>query len=151
MFPFKTKQFSLHTDLTVEQLQERLKVMVQKKKLVSLKQDGKYYGTINSTSATIQQGQGFVINSFLPVMVFNWAKDNTGTIINGYYRVALPVLLMSMLLPLFGLYLAIKINNIIPIIFLSGIWIFIYASFGRWLFNKDFKWVKAGFRELVGE
>ena len=149
MFPFKTKQFSFQTDLTVEQLQERLTVKVRKRKLFSISEDGQFYGIINRKGATIEVGQSFQRNSFRPVVVFSWTKSNSKTEINGYYRVALSVILATLFIPLFGLYLTIKINNILPVLFLSVIWTIIYMTFGRWLFNKDFKWVQEEILKLI--
>jgi hypothetical protein len=149
MFPFKTKQFSFQTDLTVEQLQDRLTARVRKWKLVSLNKDGQLYGKISDNSAIIELGQSFQRNSFRPVVVFKWTKNNLKTEIRGHYRVALSVLLTTLFIPLFGVYLTIKINNILPVLFLFAIWTIIYMTFGRWLFNKDFKWMEEEFLKLV--
>ena len=149
MFPFKTKDFTFQTDLTVEQLQERLVTNVHKWKPFSISKDGQLYGTINSNSGTIELGQSFQRNSFRPVVVFNWTKNNSRTEIKGYYRVALSVLVTTLFIPLFGLYLTIKINNILPFIFCITIWTFIFATLGRWLFYKDFKWTEEEFLKLV--
>ena len=59
MFPFKTKQFSFQTDLTVEQLKDRLTTHVRKWKPFSISKDGQLYGTLNDSSATIELGQSF--------------------------------------------------------------------------------------------
>ena len=59
MFPFKTKEFSFQTDLTVEELEQRLATRVRKWKLLSIHTDGQLYGTINGHSATIELGQSF--------------------------------------------------------------------------------------------
>ena len=149
MFPFKTKQFSFQTHLTVEQLQDRLTARVRQWKLVSINKDGQLYGTISDSSAAIELGQSFQRNSFRPVVVFKWTKTNYTTEIIGYYRVALSVLLTTLFIPLFGLYLTIKINNVLPVLFLSLIWAIIYMTFGRWLFNRDFKSMEEEFLKLV--
>jgi hypothetical protein len=151
MFPFKTKEFTFQTDLTVEELHERLTTRVRKWKALSIHTDGQLYGTINKCSAKIELGQSFQRNSFRPVVVFRWTNNNTKTEINGYYRVALPVLLTTLFVPLFGLYLSFKINNILPVVFLAVIWTSIYATLGRWLFYKDFKWVEEEFYRLVDQ
>ena len=149
MFPFKTKNFTFQTDLTVEQLQERFVTNVHKWKLLSINKDGQLYGTIKRNSGTMELGQSFQRNSFRPVVVFNLTKYNSGTEIKGYYRVALSVLITTLFIPSFGLYLTIEINNILPFIFCSAIWTFIFATLGRWLFYKDFKWTEEEFVKLV--
>jgi len=149
MFPFKTKEFSFYTDLTVEQLRDRLITRVCRWKLISINKDGQLYGTVNDSSATIELGQSFQRNSFRPVVVFKWSINNSKTEIKGHYRVALSVLLTTLFIPLFGLYLTVKINNILPVLFLSCIWTIIYSTIGRWLFNKDFKWMEEEFFKLV--
>ena len=151
MFPFKTKQFFFQTDLTIEQLQERLTSNVGKWRLLSINKDGQLYGTLNDSSATIELGQSFQRNSFRPVVVFKWTKINSKTQIEGYYRVALSVIITTLFIPFFGLYLTIKINNLLPVLFLSIIWIIICMTFGRWLFNKDFKWMEEEFLKLVNK
>ena len=105
MFPFKTKQFSFQIDLPVEQLRDHLTTKVQKWKLISIDKDGQLYGTINGNNARIELGQSFLRNSFRPVVVFKWTKNNSKTQITGHYRVALSVLLTTLFIPLFGLYL----------------------------------------------
>ena len=149
MFPFKTKAFSFETELTVEALQQRLATSVRKSKAFFIHTDGKLYGTINDHSATIELGQSFQRNSFRPVVVFKWTNKNSKTTIYGHYRVALPVLLTTLFIPIFGLYLTIKLNNILPVLFLVIVWTFIYTTFGRWLFNKDFKLTEQEFHKLV--
>ena len=149
MFPFKTKQFSFDINLTEEQLHSRLAEKVRKWKFFSINEDGQLYGTINNSGATIELRQSFRRNSFRPVVVFKWKENNSKTHIKGYYRVALSVIIMTLSAPLFGLYLTININNIFPFLFLSIIWIIVYITFGRWLFNKDFKWMEEEFLKLV--
>lgn len=149
MFPFKTKEFSFQSDLTIEQLQNRLKTSISKQKLISIKKDGKLYGKINGNKAIIELGQSFQRNSFRPVVVFKWTSSDSKTKIYGYYRVALSVIFGTLLLPVFGLYLTIQIINILPFIFCALIWMLIYVTFGRWLFNKDFKWVEEEFLNLT--
>lgn len=151
MFPFKTKEFSFQTELTVEELQQRLATRVRKWRLLSIHHDGQLYGTINSRSATIELGQCLQRNSFRPVVVFNWTNKNSKAEIKGHYRVAFSVLMTTLFIPMFGLYLTIKINNILPVLLLAAIWTLLYATFGQWLFNKDFKWVEEEFLKLLNK
>ena len=108
--------------MTVEQLQDRLTTQVYKLRLISISKDGQLYGTVNDSSARIELGQSCHRNSFRPVVVFKWTKTNSTTEITGYYRIALSVLLTTLFIPLFGLYLTIEIKNILPVVFLSAIW-----------------------------
>ena len=149
MFPFKTKEFSFESNLSIEELQERLETLVYKNKLISIKVDGQLYGRINGNKAIIEIGQSFRRNSFRPVVVFKWTNSNSKTQISGYYRVALSIILGTLFIPLFGLYLAVQINNILPFIFCALLWIFITVTFERWLFNRDFKWVEEEFLNLT--
>ena len=149
MFPFKTRKFFIQTDLTIEQLQDRLVTTIAKRKIISIKTDGQLYGTINDDNAIVELGQSFQRNSFRPVVVFKWIGRNSKTEIKGYYRVSLSVILITLFIPLFGLYLTLRIDNILPFIFCTIIWIFIYMTFGRWLFNKDFKWMEEEFLKLT--
>jgi hypothetical protein len=149
MFPFKTKQFSFQTNLTIEQLQDLLSTKVRKRKLISISTDGELYGTVNNKGATIELGQSFQRNSFRPVVAFKWSSKNSKTEISGYYRVSLSVIFTTLFIPLLGLYLTIKINNILPFLFLVIMWILLYLTFGRWLFNKDFKWTQEEFFKLI--
>lgn len=151
MFPFKTKEFLIHTELTAAQLKEKLKRNVSKRKLIQISKDGEFYGTINDSRATIEPGKNFLRNSFRPVVVFKWTENNSKTEIKGYYRVALSVLIVTLLIPVSGLFLTIQINNILPFIFLSSTWAIIYMTFGRWLFYIEFKWAEEEFLKLVSK
>lgn len=149
MFPFKTKAFFLTTDLTVDQLKERLETKVIKRKIISVSNDGELWGTIKNERAIVEFGQGAYWNSFRPIVVFQWTKTQSGTEIRGYYRIDLSVIIITLFMPLFGLYLSISILNIFPFLLLLAIWVILYRTFALWAFNRDFKWTQKEFFNLV--
>ena len=139
MFPFKTKEFLYKTNLTVEEFNARLTTKVNKCEPLSFKEDGQLYGIIKNNNAILELGQKSYRNSFRPVIVFQWIETQSGVEIKGYYRIGLSVLIATLVIPIFGLYPSISIQNILPVLILSAIWIIIYSTFGLWCFNKDFK------------
>lgn len=135
--------------MTVEQLKERLTTKVTKWKAFSLKEDGQLYGIIKNNNAILEVGQKSYRNSFRPVVIFQWTQTLSGTQIKGYYRISLSVIVSTLIIPLFGFYLAIAIQNVLPLLFLVAIWFIIYMTFGFWCFNKDLKFIKEEFLSLI--
>jgi len=150
MLPFKARKFSFQTMLNDEQLKERLKTQIHTTNIFSIGKASGLYGTISNNEGIVSVTDGSYRNSFRPVIVFKWSSDIKGiTTIRGFYRVSMDVIIAFLILPFFGVWLAVTIHNILPFLFCALLWIIINATFVRWLFYRDFKWIEEEFLNLM--
>lgn len=141
MFPFKCHEFEFEGYESKKELRSRF----QNDPVINKSRQGfdwEITGSICNNSASLKTIQKYYRNSFRAVAQIKWEEKNTTLFVQGYFKVGTGITLVTLLLPMFGLYLSIKIGNVIPVIFTSLVWVVMFATLGKYLFEKDLKNVK---------
>jgi len=147
MFPFKAKQFVLEINLSAQDLDVRLRNYSKQWKCISLKHN-QHHCVVKCNQMLFEFGELFFRNSFRPVVVFDWKGVNNKTIVTGYYRIEMGIILLFFILPFVGIIQALRYNNITPVLFFCVLWIALqFLSY--FFFMKDFDWFQSNFKDII--
>jgi hypothetical protein len=116
MFPFKTNSQIINSHLNDEEIKSLLEKHINKKHVIQITNDSKFYGDIYSGFSKFELGQFPNRNAFRPIAVIKWYKKDLITEINSYIRLDNRITISVLLLPVFGIYLTIDQHIILPFI-----------------------------------
>ena len=119
MFPIKTDKQNLIANSTEKEVEVVLQNRIHKKKLIQITNDNEFYGKVKPRHSKFELGQFPSRNSFRPIVVMTWRRDENITVIESYFRLDKRITLTFLILPLYGVYLSIIIQMLLPFIVTS--------------------------------
>ncbi len=137
MFPFKTDEILIKTNIKDVNIQKIVKKFVVEESLFTLKSSLTLYGKINQRNAVYTLGSNPQKNSFIPVVVLKWKSESDFTNLTCFFRLDFRIIAAILFMIFSSFIISIQTNNIMPsIIILILLFIFLHIFHSFYLKSK---------------